>query len=87
MALLSDLSQFPQFIFTVADGLPQCGALLLHSSQQPLKLIDALVFLLIGFFCTPQLLLLVTQMLSKPAAFSLDWSKSFVLNIAFMQII
>ncbi len=72
LALLSHLAQLAELLLTVADRLPQGGALLLHPSQQPLELFYAFVFPLAGFFCGLQLLLLFAQVFPQPAAFSLE---------------
>lgn len=68
----SDVCALAEFILTAADCVPQGGTLLLHPSQQPLELIYTPVFLLAGFFCDPQLLLLIAQTLLQLAAFNLE---------------
>lgn len=82
LAFLSEVTQLPQFLFTVVDFHPQGGAFLRHASQQPLQLFDALVLSLTGFLCGLQFVLLVTQTLLQPGAFSLEVRKFGLFNNA-----
>lgn len=71
LAALPGRAQTEQLVLVAEDGLPQAGALLLHPSQQPLQLLDALAAPLADVLGTAQLLPLVIQLRPQPAAFSL----------------